>query len=279
MKLSSTCAACWLLGGLVAQAGAPGAPQTVELNGIAVFGGLQCAALVMDQPLTTSGRSFVLTGGEPRFGIRLLAVDASRHSVQIENGGELQTLRLHGAPDVVADEAAMEAAMAAASAPEHDGNKKADGLAAKAVNTALIPGNPGWGTLPPNPPPVRSAAAGSSPTVSSGPPATSAYISTDPSMTSSIQTGGDAPNTVAPATAVSTGGSAANPTEQAWYQASVDIENERITTEQDVLDGEMTPLPRTPLTPPGTPANLIDNLNGVYANHNADFLTQNWSQM
>jgi hypothetical protein len=35
------------------------------------------------------------------------------------------------------------------------------------------------------------------------------------------------------------------------------IEQSRASTTQEVLAGDMTPWPRTPLTPPGTHANLV----------------------
>jgi hypothetical protein len=44
------------------------------------------------------------------------------------------------------------------------------------------------------------------------------------------------------------------------------IEENRQNTVQDVLSGQMTPWPLTPLTPAGTPANLISN-DGLFANH------------
>ena len=44
---------------------------------------------------------------------------------------------------------------------------------------------------------------------------------------------------------------------QEWYVESMVIEQSRASTTQEVLAGDMTPWPRTPLTPPGTPANLV----------------------
>jgi len=252
--------ACVILG-LLAAWPARGDVSAVELNGVAAFGGRQYAVLVLDQNPASLGRGFVLAIGESSYGIRLLAVDLATGSVQIENGGQPQTLRLHSAPGVAATMAAMESAMAAASAQEGPENSASPG---GEITPALIPGNPGWGTLPPNP---RAAAGAPSQTaaVAAGSP-TSAYADSAQAALTAL----------ASAAAATPGETASLPD---WYQDSLNLEQERIATESQVASGEMTPLPRTPLTPAGTPASLVDNVNGVYSNHNSDFLTQSWSKM
>ena len=256
MKRPFTSAALFLLVFAWASARASTSP-TLEVSGMVVFGNLKAAVLVMDGSLIKAGRSFVLTEGETRYGIRLLSVDMLNRRVQVDNGGEKLVLSIGRAHDVTAMLAEMAAAQAAASVQERDGVQLPPSTE---VNTALIPGNPGWGTLPLNTPVARAAAAANAQTPDT--PSKSPAVASDPNVLIS--------------------GDAGNPdslTDSSWYEASQRIERKRIATSAEVLSGEMSPLPRTPLTPPGTPLDLVDNANGVFANHSPDFLVQDWSHL
>jgi hypothetical protein len=61
--------------------------------------------------------------------------------------------------------------------------------------------------------------------------------------------------------------------ETEWYQESVSIEQSWIQTAQSVLVGDMTPWPRTPLTPAGTPGDLVGE-ETFFSSHTPGFKQQ-----
>jgi hypothetical protein len=243
MKRPFPSAALWLLSAILAHAASP----AVELNGIVNVCGLKCAAFIIEQPQTTIGRNFLLTEGESRFDIHLVSVDAANGCVRIENGGQPQTLRIRSAANFFnpgADETAGQ--LAQFTAPETSGTNQKNG-GETSVNPVTIPGNPGFGTLPPIDRTARQAARESRDLA--------AASGANPAAKFQAEATAD------------------------WYLESASIERDRLATAKDVLAGKILPYPRTPLTPASTPANLVDSVNGVYANHMADFMTHDWSQM
>ena len=160
----------------------------------------------------------------------------------------------------------------------------------------IMAGNPGWGTIPPAPArtsangtvaaPVAANAAGTSApqaAPAAAPNAPSQNIST-PAQTSGFAQSPENPNPPAATTPASADGSnpnspvqISNPQPQAtasvsigansstapdvtqafWYQESMNIEQSRIETAAEVLAGNATPWPRTPLTPAGTNPQLV----------------------
>jgi len=61
-------------------------------------------------------------------------------------------------------------------------------------------------------------------------------------------------------------------TKELWYQDSLALERARAETVAEVLSGERSPYPLTPLTPPGTPGQLL-NQDVIYSDHISGFRT------
>jgi hypothetical protein len=118
------------------------------------------------------------------------------------------------------------------------------------VDDETLAGNPGWGTLP-----------------RIGNNSTSNQNSTSDPNSPSGQSSAPNANGVDPVIALK------DQSNNGWYQESASIEQNRLETAQSVLAGEMTPWPRTPLTPAGTPANLIAG-ETFFANHIPGFVQQ-----
>jgi len=204
------------------------ADGTVELNGIACFFREKFAFFVILQPGQPASSGFTLAEGESQFGLKLLAVDAAAGRVEIEDHGGKKSLRLSSASNLGSSPAAGTAGGA-----ETSSERGANGSAGGSDNNGLadqyqiMAGNPGWGTIPP---------------VSN--------TSKSDGNSAARQNGGNA-NGADPVSALKDHAS------EGWYQESLSIEQSRAATAKEVLAGEMTPWPRTPLTPPGTPANLV----------------------
>jgi hypothetical protein len=217
------------------------APLAVELNGVISFFGVRHAFFVLHQP-GSAPCSFMLAEGETRFGIKLLAVEGTLNHVQIENSGQKQTLRICSTPALssASGMAGPGETIFARGANGPGGSSGVDG----AVDENVMAGNPGWGTL--------AASSNSS----------DSEQNSNPDQNSAAN-----PNGPDPATTLK----AQSNTD--WYQESAGIEVSRKETAQQVLAGEMTPWPLTPLTPAGTPRQLIAT-DGIFANHMPGFLKQ-----
>ena len=123
-----------------------------------------------------------------------------------------------------------------------DSNESAGGLdeTGKVAINPNLPGNPGWGTLP------AETVGGA---ISPGEKFSAALNGPNPALRLKDQAGTD------------------------WYQEAMSIEESRRNTAEAVLAGQMTPWPLTPLTPDGTPANLISK-DGLFWNHMPGFLNR-----
>jgi hypothetical protein len=237
MKQLFATAMLWLM--VVLSINAVQIPLAMELNGIVNFSGFNCAFFVLNQPGSSAPRNFMLAQGESRFGIKLLAVDAVAGRVQIENCGQKQSLRICSAPDLtpspvlgIMDSPAKSFTRSANNGSNSIGNSDSD----TSVNPATIPGNPGFGTIPKN------ASAQPNPTQNISSTSTADSHGADMAVALQDQANAD------------------------WYQDAAIMEQERKETAQQVLSGEMTPFPLTPLTPPGTPSQLIGD-DAIYADH------------
>jgi hypothetical protein len=188
-----------------------------------------------------------LAEGESRFGIKLLAVNAVSGCVQIENCGWKQALHIGSTPGLAPASVAVADDYPPGSAA-HGGN----GFAGNSGSNSSIGGG---ATATGNPTGSGLTGNGSS----SNPNQNSA--SGQNSVVNSNSNGAD------PATALK------DQANTEWYQESAGIEQSRRETVQQVLAGDMTPWPRTPLTPPGTPSQLVDN-ETLFANHMPGFYQQ-----
>ena len=216
-----------------ALAGSLTAPPAVELRGVCNLLDARCAIFSLSP--TAADSNLVLAEGESQGGIKLIAVDMVANCVRIENGGQMQTLRLGGAANNNFSAAGDGGQFLARGTDGMVGTAGADGLVAE-----ISPGNPGWGTLAP-------VVAGSiaRPDAKAGTGQSSAPT----------QSGTATPNA-----AGSSAGATTTPTNSAdneWYQEALSLEQSRKDNAAQVLAGEQEPWPATPLTPPGTPAALV----------------------
>jgi hypothetical protein len=117
----------------------------------------------------------------------------------------------------------------------------------------ILAGNPGWGTLPPLDHPAKSAQNAAANTAAGSGGATGDL--TSGSNANVAGTGGSSP-----ANALQ------NQSSQEWYIEASRIEEVRVSSAVEVLAGDSVPWPRTPLTPPGTPANLVGR-EVMFSNH------------
>jgi len=216
-------------------------PLAVELNGIVNFSGCNCAFFVFNQPGSVL-QNFMLAQGESRFGIKLLAVDATSGCVQIDNCGQMQSLRICSAPDLIPSPVSGIGDSTAKPFVAGGGNSGSSSIgnsdSAASPDPATMPGNPGFGTIPRNDNNSNNA---------------------NPNQNSSQ-------NSVANSAGAAPSIAFKDQSSAQWYQDAAAIEDSRQETVQQVLSGEMTPWPRTPLTPPGTPSQLIGD-DTLFANH------------
>jgi len=196
------------------------------------------AMFVLGRGENSQSTSFMLSEGESQFGIKLLAVDVAGQRVQIERYNQKSFLNLCGTPNLTAA-AAVPAVVATTTNPSAPGALSVEGYLASEAVQRIKAGNPLW---------VPTASA------------------------SRQNTGSGADNAGAANSENSANNSSASTafpedfTKELWYQDSLVIEQERAATAADVLSGQKTPFPRTPLTPPGTPGQLLDR-ETIYADH------------
>jgi hypothetical protein len=207
------------------------AADLVELNGITCLCGEKMAFFVLHQPARTDPLNFALAEGESQFGFKLLAVDAIGHRVQIEKCGAKKFLRLGAAPDLTVtanpEPATTIGQPALDKSVPADGKSVASYLASEELQN-IKSGHPIW----------TAAVAGADKKNTGGQNASAgnnAVAASNPGIPSSQP----------------------DYTGELWYQESLSIEQSRALTANDVLAGRLTPFPRTPLTPPETPGQLV----------------------
>ncbi len=231
-----------LAGGLAASA------DSVALKGITSLFGEKMAFLVLYQPAQTQPLNFALAEGESQFGFKLLAVDAAGHRVQVEQCGVKRYLRLGNAPDVAAP--ANPDPAEAADQPviikpvPADRQAVASYLASDEVER-IRAGHPVW----------NSAGGGAGKTA--GGSQNFSPVPNEVAAGNNLGQGAVAGGSAGSSNPPGTGPAQNNYTDELWFQESMSIEQSRAMTVDEVLAGKMTPFPRTPLTPPGTPAPLV----------------------
>lgn len=234
MKAALILAGSLLLAGLHPAAAA----YSVELNGIVNLFSHKMALLVLGRGEDNKPTSFTLSEGESQFGIKLLAVDVAGQRVQIERHGEKSYLRLYGAPNITAD-TAVETAVKPNNQPV-PGELSVDSYLASEEVRRIQAGNPIY----------KITSAGNSRNKS------------DAKSSDDSNPGNGSKNSSSSAAAIGAG----DFTKELWYQDSLAIEQQRAASVAKILSGELAPLPRTPLTPPGTPGQLLDR-ETIYSDH------------
>ena len=243
--------------------------DSLELNGLTSLPEIKMAFLTLYQPAQTKPINFTLSEGEAQFGIKLVAVDAASHRVQIEQCGLKKFLRLSSAPDLTMAENPVTVAVGDGISAEEQqviakylagGGKELERL--KAGNPAsnpilnLFPGNGGAKS-------EQKSGSDSGKTADNSGSSSSGNSSSDNSGTSH-----DASNATG---AKSDSRASTDGTKEEWYQESLTIEQNRLATVDDVLAGNATPWPRTPLTPANTPARLIGK-ETFFGNHIPNYI-------
>ena len=234
MKAALILAGSLLLAGLHPAAAA----YSVELNGIVSLFSHKTALMVLGRGEDNKPTSFTLSEGESQFGIKLLAVDVAGQRVQIERHGKISYLRLSGAPNITADPA-VETAVKPISQPV-PGELSVDSYLASEEVQRIQAGNPIYKFIS----------------------AESNRKKNDANRSDDSNPGNGSKNSSS--SAATTG--AGDFTKELWYQDSLIIEQQRAATVAEVLAGQRDPWPRTPLTPTGTPSQLLDR-ETVYSNH------------
>jgi hypothetical protein len=251
-----------LLGVVLLLAGGLSSPaaDSVELNGISCLGSQNLACFLLFQPAAVKPINFMLAEGESKYGFTLVAVEAAKRRVVVQQCGVKKYVRINSTPELIPtnDPEAETVAPGRHSIPLQASDKAAvaaylaadDAARILAGNprlpVAVVPGavngsNSGHGTSTGQNdagPDVASPPGGSGTSSSSGNQGVNTGI-----------TGGNSTGT--------TGTGPDNSQNQLWIQESTSLEQSRLQTWDQVLSGQLEPLPRTPLTPPGTPSQLV----------------------
>jgi hypothetical protein len=260
-KIKSLLPAMILAGAVVIPtAGASGsqspAPDAVVLNGVTAIFGDNRAFFQMPGPNPSSVQTFSLAEGQSANGIQLLSVNFKLESVTIDNHGHVQNIHICSTPVLLAaaslgntgPNAKSTSTTSTKRGTGADSSTDNPGTNGEVVSNVASTGLRGGGTaLNPNEKNPTSSSPSSSP------------IADNDNSTSSSRASGN--------------GSDSNPTDSHqyvwWYAEAQKIEKTRLETAQRVMAGEWPPEPLTPLTPPGTPAQLI-GANSVFMNSGWD---------
>jgi hypothetical protein len=251
--------------------------DTIELNGITRLLGENMAFVVLHQPSQTKPVSFILSEGQSQFGIKLLAVDFAHHRAKIEQSGQVQDLRLCSAPDLTLPEASVENSgqpfAAIRISPQEQQqlnyflNQDEYVQKLKSGSPVPIPAYPGF---------VGNKQSGNGSGNSTSSPGNS-IGNNGTADQGGAQSGSSADSSTSSSSGSSSSSSAftANSntdyTKEYWYVTSRNIELNRLNTAPQVANGDMGPLPRTPLTPPNTASYLIGS-DTFFPNHIPGFV-------
>jgi hypothetical protein len=254
-KIKSLLSAMTLAGAVVIlTAGASGPklspPDAVILNGVTEIFGDKRAFFQTPGLNPSSVQIFSLSEGQSANGIQLLSVNFQRESVMINNHGHVQNIHICSTPALLAaanlgntgPNAKSKSTTSTKPGAGADSATDNFGTSGDAVSNAGATGLHGGGTaVNPNEKSPNSNGSDSS----------------NPNSSSSVA-GNDSPTSSSPA---SGNGSNSDPTDSHqyvwWYAEAQKIEKTRLETAQRVMAGKWPPEPLTPLTPPGTPAQLI----------------------
>ena len=219
-------------------------PEAVVLNGVTEIFGDKRAFFQMPGPNPSSVQTFSLAEGQHANGIQLLSVNFKLESVMIDNHGHVQNIHICNTPVLLAAAnlgtpgSNARSTSTTSTRPGAGADFSADnlGMSGEVVSNANTSGLRSGGT----------AVNLNETNPNSSSPSSSPIAGNDSSTPSSPAYGND-PNSA--------------PTDSHqyiwWYAEAQKIEKTRVETAQRVMAGEWPPEPLTPLTPPGTPAQLI----------------------
>ena len=215
----------------------------VQLNGITGLFKAKMAFLVIYQPEQPNPINLTLSEGETQLGIKLVGVDVEHQRVEIDNDGLKQFLRLSSG---IGDSAAV-TPIPTEDTPrpitDQDKQAVANYLASQSALAKMKNGASLF---------TAAVGSGGNGFGGSNPKSGSGSNPANPPSDSGSDSNGTKPQT--------------DYTKERWYRESLVVEQKRLDTANDVLAGEMTPLPRTPLTPSGTPEVLLGR-GAFYSNH------------
>jgi hypothetical protein len=226
----------------VQDAGTP--PPEITLNGIMAISDDKRALFKVRDQSSGKEKSYILSEGQRDGDIELLSVEMKNSTITVNNHGVVQTIAICKTPVFPPVENTV--------------------AAAGGVNPSAN-GNPGISNgFDQTPAPEFQSANGQSTSFQSGYQAGWSANSKTPSSTDNGSTANNDQNSGGS----NSGGpnSSAPKTDPWWVRGSEAVERARVETAYEVLNGTAAPAPLTPLTPPGTPANLIGS-EQLFFNH------------
>ncbi len=227
-----------LIIGLALPVGAE-APADIQVNGLINLFGVKSVMLRMD----SSPQDLMLTEGESRDGVKLLEVDLKNGVARFDNHGKIQWVRISSAPDMpVAAETNPGGKRAALPALSGSGYSPAKAMSLPDTGEAVIAnGADGYRVLRNGQSPPASNPSSPQP---------------DNANTPDNSWNNDAAAASSGSSAKTTG---VNQLDSWDYSNAKVIEAARKRDSVSILAGLQDPYPLTPLTPPGTAAQLISD--------------------
>src|SRR5260221_1646891 len=223
-------------------------PPEITLNGITTIFGDKRALFKVRTQSPANEKSCMLSEGQRDGDIEMLSVDVKKNSITVNNQGVIQTIPICRTPVVLF--------MANASMQGGNGSLAAN-------NNPRISNGPNQ-----FPAPEFQNSDGQSVAFQSGYQAGGYQSGTDKSKTPSSADNGanDGGNKNSGVADANGSNSSAPKLEPWWVRGSKMVERTRMQSANAVLKGMADPQPLTPLTPPGTPAELIGS-DQLYFDH------------
>jgi hypothetical protein len=213
-------------------------PPEIILNGIMTAFGDKRALFKVEPPQAAGKQSYFLSEGERAGGIELLSVDVKACTIKVSNHGVIQIIALCQPPRLLS--------IPGTAASAGGGNINLPG------NQGFLSGNGQTGQT----------AGGKTPEAAAGQFSQSGYAGGvgnpgSPATGSSANNNGNTGSQNTGTADTSTANPGTQKAEPFWVRASKEFEQLRTQTADAVRSGVDEPIPLTPLTPAGTPADLI----------------------
>jgi len=236
-------------------------PPEIILNGIMTAFGDRSALFKVKPPQAAGKQFYLLSEGERAGGIELLSVDVKASTIKVRNQGVIQIIALCQPPRLLSiSGAAAPAGNGGINRPDNQGFLSGNGQTVEGKTPGALVGQFSqsgyvWSAGIPGLPATKSSANNNDNTGSQN-PRTANSSTTDFGTANSGTTDSGAADS-----SPTDSGGVADPgiqeVEPFWVRASKEFEQLRIQTADAVRSGVDEPIPLTPLTPAGTPAELI----------------------